>query len=130
MWVSENQAGRASVWCVGGPDLPDAAAVIHSCRYLPAAGGLDLAVLEPGAFAPEGLKLVTAVLTGDDVPDLPVRMLLTDPEGTRDLMVERPPGVPGILFAWGFTSGDRRDLRVLDANGREVAACPACAPGR
>jgi hypothetical protein len=113
-------------WCVGDITWPGGTGSVQSCRFLPPAGQLDLVVVEPGKYAPDGYSLVVAVVSGESRPGESVHGWLTDASGTGDLTTDRPPGQPGVVFLWGFTRGGSFGLRISADDGRLIASCQDC----
>jgi hypothetical protein len=139
VYAVRNDAPRTSVglganawvqfegWCIGDTAAEGDVGLVESCRFLPAVGGLDVAVLAPGRFAPEGYSLVVAIAVGQAMPGTTYRGKLTDGTGTDDMAVERTVGMPGVVFLWGFTSGDPVNVSVSFPDGTIFAECTDCA---
>lgn len=113
-------------WCVGDIPVEGGTGTVDACRFLPTPGTLDVAVLQPGRFAPQGYSLVIAIAADRGASNGKVRATLTDGAGTGDMTIVRPMGSPSMLFAWAFTRGGTVSVTVYDTNGSILATCAQC----
>ncbi|WP_436776115.1 hypothetical protein [Yinghuangia sp. YIM S09857] len=122
---------HAQGWCIGDLASDASTGVVNSCRFLPRPGGLDVAVLSPGEYAPAGYSLVVAVAIGPTAPPTALRGRLTDGSGSGDMATDRVPGLPGVMFLWGFSRTGTVSVDVQTADGSAFASCSDCtAAGR
>ncbi|MEU8135633.1 hypothetical protein [Streptodolium elevatio] len=122
---------HAQGWCIGDLAADQSTGVVNSCRFLPRPGGLDVAVLNPGEYAPAGYSLVVAVAIGPTAPPASLRGRLTDAAGSGDMATDRVPGLPGVMFLWGFSRTGAVSVEVLEPDGSSFASCNDCmAAGR
>lgn len=122
---------HAQGWCIGDLMSDDSTGVVSSCRFLPRPGGLDVAVLNPGEYAPAGYSLVVAVAIGPTAPPTSLRGRLTDDAGTGNMATDRVPGLPGVMFLWGFSRSGAVSVDILKSDGSAFASCTDCmAAGR
>lgn len=120
---------HAQGWCIGDLVSDNSTGTIDSCRFLPSSGELDVAVLDPGKYAPAGYSLVVAIAVGPPVPDSTFRGSLTDSTGTGTLTTDRAPGLPGVVFLWGFTHFGPVSVEVVRSDGTAFASCTNCMAG-
>ncbi|MCF2528204.1 hypothetical protein [Yinghuangia soli] len=113
-------------WCIGDLRFPEDTGRVESCRFMPGAGSIDVAVLDPGRYAPAGYRLVVAVAVGRTAPGTTYRGRLTDGSGTGDMTTDRPAGLPGVVFLWGFTRSGPVDVTVSGPDGIPFASCTQC----
>ncbi|GAA4963297.1 hypothetical protein GCM10023205_28960 [Yinghuangia aomiensis] len=115
-----------SGWCVGDIAVRGSTGTVDSCRFLPVTGKLDVAVLDPGHYAPDGFTLVVVVVV--DRPGAPGELhgRMSDTGGSGDLTVGRAAGLTGVAFLWGFSRGGPISVDVTGPDGALVASCRAC----
>lgn len=114
-------------WCVG--DITPDGDVIgaETCRFLPEPGRIDVTVLAPGRYAPPDHALVVVVVVGQAWPRLGYQATLSDLDSSNAMVLDRPAGLLGVVFFWGYTRGGPVDIDVTHADGSPFASCRDCA---
>lgn len=114
-------------WCVG--DITPEGEVLGAeiCRFLPEPGRIDVTVLEPGRYAPPGHALVVVVVVGQAWPRLGYKATMSDVDSSNALVLDRPVGLLGVVFFWGYTRGGPVDITVTHPDDSPFASCHDCA---
>ncbi|UGQ09371.1 hypothetical protein LO772_20785 [Yinghuangia sp. ASG 101] len=114
-------------WCVG--DITPEGDVIgaETCRFLPEPGRIDVTVLKPGRYAPPDHSLVVVVVVGQAWPRLGYEATMSDLDSSNAMVLDRPAGLLGVVFFWGYTRGGQVDITVTNADGAHFASCHDCA---
>ncbi|HSA53706.1 MAG TPA: hypothetical protein VLH10_26785 [Yinghuangia sp.] len=113
-------------WCVGDITTTGEVHGVEACRLLPEPGHIDVAVVEPGRYAPPGHALVVVVVVGQAWPRLAYDATLTDVDSSNAMVLDRPVGLLGVVFFWGYTRGGPLSITVT-SDGSPFASCHDCA---